>query len=400
MKTLKDIEYLQGVRVLVRADFNVPIKNGVVVEDFRIKAELPTIDFLVRKGAKVILMSHLESIDGINPSLAPIADRLSKLGQEVIFVKDYNKALDIINDKMKNGTCILLENLRFFDGEKKNDTAFAKELASLGDIYVNDAFSVCHREHASVVGLPKLLPSYAGLQLESEIINLAKAFNPAHPFLFILGGAKFDTKLPLLEKFLNIADSIFVGGALSNDLLKSKGYEVGKSLVSRPFGESSSLPQTPQGGIGRDLSPQAGEIMDVLKRFTNDAKVMLPIDIINEQKIAKPADGLSASDKNMDMGPETLKLLGAAINNAKFILWNGPLGVYEKGFKEGTIELAKMVSEATARGAETIVGGGDTLAAITELGNQEKFSFISTGGGAMLDFLATGTLPGIDALEK
>ncbi|MEI7462964.1 MAG: phosphoglycerate kinase [Candidatus Taylorbacteria bacterium] len=378
MKTLKDIEYLQGVRVLVRADFNVPIKNSVVVEDFRIKAALPTIDFLVRKGAKVILMSHLESIDGTNPSLAPIADRLSKLGQEVIFVKDYNKALDIINDKMKNGTCILLENLRFFDGEKKNDTAFAKELASLGDIYVNDAFSVCHREHASIVGLPKLLPSYAGLQLESEIINLAKAFNPAHPFLFILGGAKFDTKLPLLEKFLNIADSIFVGGALVNDLLKAKGYDVGKSLVS----------------------PQAGEITDVLKRFTNDAKVMLPIDIINEQKIAKPADGLSASDKNMDMGPETLKLLGAAINNAKFILWNGPLGVYEKGFKEGTIELAKMVSEATARGAETIVGGGDTLAAIAELGKNEKMSFISTGGGAMLDFLATGTLPGIDALEK
>jgi len=372
MKTLKDIEYLQGVRVLVRADFNVPINNGVVVEDFRIKAALPTIDYMVRKGAKVILMSHLESSDGTNPSLAPVADRLKKLGQEVIFVKDYNKALDIINEKQQNGGCVLLENLRFFDGEKKNDPKFAKELASLGDIYVNDAFSVSHRRHASVVGVPKLLPSYAGLQLEKEIVALSRAFEPAHPFLFILGGAKFDTKLPLLSKFLNIADGIFVGGALVNDLLKAKGLEIGKSSIS-------------DGTV--DVS-----------MFLASPKIILPADILNEQKKPIDVDQISRNDRNMDMGPKSLELLRAAVKSAKFILWNGPMGVYEDGYKDATIELAKIVSDATVRGAETIVGGGDTLAAIAELGASEKISFISTGGGAMLDFLAKGTLPGIDAL--
>lgn len=372
MKTLKDIEYLQGVKVLVRTDFNVPIKNGAVVEDFRIKSALATIDYLVRKGAKVILMSHLESIDGTNPSLEPVADQLRKLGQEVLFVKDYNKALDVINEKLKNGGCMLLENLRFFDGEKKNDPKFAKELASLGDIYVNDAFSVSHREHASVVGVPKLLPSYAGLQLEKEIVALSRAFEPSHPFLFILGGAKFDTKLPLLSKFLNIADSIFVGGALANDLLKAKRLEVGKSSVSN-------------GSV--DIS-----------MFLTSPKVILPKDILNEQKKPIRVDQISINDKNVDMGPESLRSLEEVISGAKFILWNGPLGVYEDGYKDGTIQLAKLVSEATVRGAETIVGGGDTLAAIAELGAGEKISFISTGGGAMLDFLAKGSLPGIDAL--
>jgi len=373
MKTLKDIEYLSGVKVLVRVDFNVPIKNGVVVEDFRVRAALPTIDFLVGKGAKVILMSHLEASDGTNPSLAPVADCLKKLGKEVMFIKDFNRAHDVINEQLKGGSCALLENLRYFDGEKKNDAKFANELASLGDIYVNDAFSVCHREHASVVGVPKFLPSYAGLQLEKEVANLSRAFNPAHPFLFILGGAKFDTKLPLLDKFLNIADSIFVGGALANDLLKTKGYDVGKSVLSK-------------GTV--DLS-----------KFVANPKVILPQDIENEAKEVKLVSAISASDKNVDMGPQTIATLKPVIAGAKFILWNGPLGLYEEGFKDATIELAKMISEATGNGAETMVGGGDTLAAIAELGAQEKFSFISTGGGAMLDFLATGTLPGIEAVE-
>jgi 3-phosphoglycerate kinase len=373
MKTLKDIEYLSGVKVLVRVDFNVPIKNGVVVEDFRIKAALPTIDFLIGKGAKVILMSHLEAADGTNLSLLPAALRLKKLGKEIVFIKDFNRAHDIINEQLKGGACALLENLRFFDGEKKNDPKFAKELSSLGDIYVNDAFSVSHREHASIVGVPKLLPSYAGLQLEREVASLSKAFNPTHPFLFILGGAKFDTKLPLLDKFINIADQIFVGGAIANDLLKAKGYEVGKSLLS-------------DGAVN-------------LSEFSNSPKVILPADIINEQKQAVMADKISKTDKNLDAGPKTIEILRTIVADAKFILWNGPLGQYENGFKEGTVELARLIGDVTLSGAETIVGGGDTLAAIQELGNQEKFSFISTGGGAMLDFLAKGTLPGIEALE-
>ncbi len=373
MKTLKDIEYLSGVKVLVRVDFNVPIKNAVVVEDFRIKTALPTIDFLIGKGAKVVLMSHLEAADGTNPTLLPVADRLKKLGKDVIFIKDFNRAHDVINEQLRGGACALLENLRYFDGEKKNDQKFAKELASLGDIYVNEAFSVSHREHASVVGVPKYLPSYAGLQMEREVANLGRAFNPAHPFLFILGGAKFDTKLPLLDKFIDIADQIFVGGALANDLLKARGYEVGKSLLS-------------DGAV--DLS-----------KFLASPKVILPGDMVNEQRQVVMIDQMRAQDINLDAGPKTIEMLRDAVAKAKFILWNGPLGRYENGFKESTIELARLIGDASLNGAETIVGGGDTLAAIAELSTQEKFSFISTGGGAMLDFLAKGTLPGIEALK-
>ncbi|MEI8327821.1 MAG: phosphoglycerate kinase [Candidatus Taylorbacteria bacterium] len=380
MKTLKDIEYLSGVKVLVRVDFNVPIKNGLVADDFRLKAALPTIDFLTGKGAKVILMSHLESADGTNPSLAPVADRLKKLGREVIFIKDFNKAHEVINEQLKGGACALLENLRYFDGEKKNDPKFARELSSLGDLYVNDAFSASHREHASIVGVPRLMPSYAGLQMEKEVTSLSKAFDPAHPFLFILGGAKFGTKLPLVEKFMNIADQIFVGGALANDLLKAKGYNVGMSKVS----EEKDFPVP----------------MSDLRTMAQNTKLILPIDIINEQKVAKMTDALSASDKNVDMGPKTLENIKDIVSKSRFVLWNGPMGVYESGFKEGTIELAKIMSEATARGVETIVGGADTLAAIAELGSRETFSFISTGGGAMLDFLVKGTLPGIEVLTE
>ncbi len=371
MKTLKDIEFLDGVKILVRADFNVPIKNGKVVDDYRIRMALPTINHLLEKKAKVILMSHLEANDGENPSLLPVADRLKELGVEVIFIKDYKKVSSIIESG--NG-CFLLENLRFFDGEKANDTQFAKELASFGDIYVNEAFSCCHRKHASIVGVPKFLPNYAGLQLENEITHLSKAFNPPRPFIFILGGAKFETKLPLLEKFMDIADQIFVGGALATDFFKEKGYEVGKSLVSE------------------------GDFK--LSRFVHSPKLFLPIDIMTESKEVKAVDALNPTDNSMDCGPATAKLLRERINGAKFILWNGPLGIYEGGFKRSTLELAQIIAEATANGAESILGGGDTLAAIEELHLQEQVTFMSTGGGAMLEFLAQGSLPGIEALEK
>ena len=373
MKTLKDIPVLQGVKVLLRADFNVPVRNGVVADQYRIQAALPTVDFLRSKGAKVVMISHLESNDGGNGSLQPIADVLEKLGQPVEFIKDWKRALGSI-EALSDGSCILLENVRLFDGEKKNDPKFAAELASLADIYVNDAFPVSHREHASIVGVPKLLPSYAGLQLEKEITNLSRAFSPAHPFLFILGGAKFETKLPLLQKFTELADSVFVGGALANDIFKKRGYEIGQSLVSK-----------------NDID---------LSGFISSPKLLVPADIINQSGQAKPADGLSKTDNIMDSGPKTIEMLKEKIAGAQFILWNGPLGMYEDGYKKPTMELARLIGVATERGADTIVGGGDTLAAIAELGAQEKFSFISTGGGAMLDFLAKGTLPGIEALEQ
>ncbi|MEK7641828.1 MAG: phosphoglycerate kinase [Patescibacteria group bacterium] len=369
MKTIKDIPYLEGVKVLVRADFNVPITNGSVVDDFRIRAALPTISYLKEKGATILLISHLEAADGGNPSLEPVAKRLIDLGVETSFVSDYKKASSMV--EAAPGSCFLLENLRFFDGEKNNDPKFAQELASLADIYVNDAFSVSHREHASVVGVPKLMPSYAGLQLEQEIVHLSKAFDPSHPFLFILGGAKFDTKMPLVEKFSVLADSIFIGGALANDLLKARGKEVGTSKVSS--------------------SP-----IDLTKILANP-KIFSCVDVAIANEGTKDIDSIEVDDLIADIGAKSVALLKEKIAEAKFILWNGPFGIYEKGFTWGTEECARLIAENPV--AMKIVGGGDTLAAIAKLGVEDKYSFVSTGGGAMLDFLAKGTLPGIEVLK-
>ncbi|MEA2715478.1 MAG: hypothetical protein QOG91_506 [Candidatus Parcubacteria bacterium] len=373
MKTLKDIKHLEGVKVLLRADFNVPLNNGKVADAYRIQSTLPTIDHLRAKGARIVMVSHLESNDGDNGSLEPIANHLKELGRAVDFVKDIKKAHEKI-ERLPAGGSILLENLRFFPGEKLNDRKFAKELASLADIYVNDAFSVSHRQHASIVAVTQFLPSYAGLQFEKEVSTLSRAFHPPHPFLFILGGAKFETKLPLLQKFSEIADSVFVAGALANDFFKVMGYEIGTSLISTADFDLSAL--------------------------KNNPKLMVPVDVLDQNNEAKPADGLGKGDKIMDSGPKTVELIGKKIAEAKFILWNGPLGLYEDGYQGATLELAKLVSKATDRGVETIVGGGDTLAAIATLGLLNKFTFISTGGGAMLDFLAKETLPGIEALNK
>lgn len=373
MKTLKDIEVLEGVKVLLRADFNVPIKDGAVADDFRIRMALPTVQFLTSKGAKVILISHLESADGTNPTLKPIAESLSKLGVQVSFVENFKSAFQVLENEVQNGQCLLLENLRFFEEEKNDDNTFAQELASLADIYVNDAFSVSHRRHASIVSVPKHLPSYAGLQLEKEITNLSKAFNPSHPFIFILGGAKFDTKLPLIERFMKTADTIFIGGALANDALKAKGKPVGISKVSDGTVDISHI--------------VAGQ------------NIMIPADVIVQDHSMKVVDAVASGDRILDAGEQTISDLKEKISSAQFILWNGPLGLYENGYQKATLALAQIVAEATSRGAQSIVGGGDTLAAIESLGLMDKFTFVSTGGGAMLDFLAQGTLPGIDALK-
>lgn len=373
MKTLRDIPHLQGVKVLVRADFNVPLKGSVVADDFRIRTTLATIDFLRARGAKIILVSHLESNEGENLSLEPIAQRLTGLKVPVVFLKQMRGAYEYINQKMEDGDCILLENLRMNEGEKENDAGFAQELASLADVYVNEAFSVSHREHASIVSVPKIIPGYAGIQFEKEVSTLSRAFTPAHPFVFVLGGAKFETKLPLVSRFIELADTVFVGGALANDLLKAKGNEIGVSLLSK-----SKL----------DFSG-----------FIDSPKLMIPDDVVDQTNAVKAADAVGIHDKIVDAGPHTLRLLREKIASAKFILWNGPLGMYEQGCKAPTWDLARMIAEATIRGAETIVGGGDTLAAISTLGIQHEFTFISTGGGAMLDFLAKGTLPGIEALK-
>jgi phosphoglycerate kinase len=386
MKTIDQASMKAGIRVLLRVDFNVAIQNGKIVDDFRIRKTVATLDFLKKKGANVVIVSHIDEAAGSKdkPTLRPVVEVLNTFGFPCTFAETIESAEKISLKKagQDGASFTLLENIRNYPGETVNDPAFAKQLATLGDIYINDAFSVSHRAHASIVGVPKLLPHFAGFQLALEVENLSRAFNPSHPFFFILGGAKFDTKLPLVEKFLDKADTIFIGGALANDFFKAKGLEVGHSTVS--------------------------SVEINFDQLISNNKIILPIDVIVDsdgiQKVLQ-FDQVASNERILDAGPKTLANLKEKINTAKFILWNGPLGNYENGYKEPTHELARMIAAATKNGVQSIVGGGDTLAAIAELKQtsgeslEDAFTFVSTGGGAMLDFLAKGTLPGIEALE-
>jgi phosphoglycerate kinase len=372
---LQDLTDISGKRVLVRLDFNVPVQDGKVVDDYRIKKSLPTLQYLQEQKAKIIIISHIE---GGTDSLKPVFDYLVEtMKLPVTFCQDCLEEGDKYTASLAPGEMLLCENLRLYDGEKRNDSDFAEKLSKLGDVFVNDAFSVSHRKHASVVGMTKFLKGYLGLQFQEEINGLSSCFSPKHPFLFVLGGAKFDTKLPLVEKFGELADTLFVGGALSNDLYKLKGWGVGKSLVA-------------------DTAIDFSKIKD-------NSRVMIPVDVVVDggTGVRNAAENDVHDDEIIvDAGTETLKQLQEKIGQAEQILWNGPLGNYEKGFKQPTLELARMIAEATKRGATTILGGGDTLAAIAELGLDSSFTFVSTGGGAMLDYLAFETLPGLDALKK
>ncbi len=354
MRGIEQIEDLKGKTVIVRVDFNVPIKNGAVSDDFRIRAALPTINFLLEKGAKLLLVTHLGK-DG--------RDRLDPV------IKCFFAISKIAENRVT-----FFENIRKFPGEINNDPTFAKELSTKGDIYVNDAFSVSHREHASVVLLPKLLPSYAGFQLTKEVENLSRAFkSPEHPFLFILGGAKFSTKMPLIEKYLKLADHVFVGGALANDFLKAKGCEVGKSLVDA----------TNYG----------------IETILENKKLILPVDVLVQSEgllINKKVEEVGKDDVILDIGNRSVENLALLIGKSKLVLWNGPLGKYEDGGDKSTQKVLELVAKSKA---ESIIGGGDTVSLISEMKMEERFSFVSTGGGATLDFLANGTLPGIKALE-
>ncbi|MFA6095047.1 MAG: phosphoglycerate kinase [Candidatus Paceibacterota bacterium] len=374
MKLLRKLssEDLAGKRVLLRLDLNVSIANGVIVDDYRIKRSLPTLQFLKDVGAKTVIVSHIES-EGMR-SLEVVHAHLTKLFP-MIFVKEY---FTEVSTKMlaglQNGTFALMENVRNNPGEKENDSEFAEKLATLGDIYVNDAFAVSHRAHASVVGVTEFLPSYAGLLFEDEVKNLSEVEHPGHPFVFILGGAKFETKLPLVEKFMGRVNTLFLAGALANNIFIRHGFNIGLSSFSK-------------------------KEMD-LDGIIGHPNIIIPEDVIVENagmSSVKRPYALSDSDCIMDAGPDSLNELSKVIAKAKFILWNGPLGLYEKGYKEGTYAVARMIAESPA---QSVVGGGDTLAALHELGIEDKFTFVSTGGGAMLDFLAKGTLPGIEALNK
>ncbi|MES3005704.1 MAG: phosphoglycerate kinase [Patescibacteria group bacterium] len=379
IKSIKEMGDIKGKKVIVRFDFNVPIQDGKVVDDLRIKKSLQTLSFLRNAGAKTIIISHIEAKDGSTITLEPVADYL-KILAPLNFVKDFlNKDIaSVAVDAMNNGDVVLFENLRLSKGEKKNDLDFSAYLASFGDMYVNDAFSVSHREHASVVGVPKLLPHYAGFNLIEEIENLNSVANPERPFLFILGGAKFETKMPLIQKFIDKADSIFVGGALMNNFFKEQGLNVGKSLVSEGTFNLVELSKSP--------------------------KVILPIDVV-----VKTVDGsshvkfvqeVSDTDWIVDVGPASVEKLAPVIFGAKLILWNGPMGNYEEGFKGQTLGIAKLIVDS---GVNAVLGGGDTTAAVASLGldgdSDRNTIFVSTGGGAMLEYLLNETLPGIDALK-
>lgn len=372
IKTLSSLNNLEDKKVLLRVDFNVSIKDGNVIEDFRIKKVLPTIDFLIQSGAKIILISHIDEKEG--GTLEPVARFLLTFFPKLRFIKDiFSPEAKKEVDNMAPAGIILFENLRNWEGEKDNDLTFAKHLASLADIFVNDAFAVSHREHASVVGVPEFIPSYLGLLFEEEIRILSKVFDAPKPFLFIVGGAKFETKLPLIQKFLPVADHIFVGGALANDLFKAKGYFVGDSLISQ---ESHT------------------------EDFVNNEKIILPSDVRTQHKgffYTKSPTEISVNEKIWDIGPKTSLDLKKLINEAKLILWNGPMGNYEQGFMDGTKELASLLTESQA---EVIVGGGDVVSCLDKLSLLDKFYFVSTGGGAMLDFLVDETLPGIEAIKK
>jgi len=373
MKSIKDLKSLTGKKVILRVDLNVPIKNGVVLDDFRIKKVIPTILFLQKKGAKVIIISHLGE-DG-KDSLLPVSIKIKKYIKEIDFIQTpiFSDETEKRINSLKNGEIVLLENLRSETGEKKNSPSFARALSRYGEIFVNDAFSVSHREHASIVGITKYLPGYAGFQFMIEIENLSKVFNPSHPFLFILGGAKFETKIPLIKKFLRSADNIFIGGAIANDFFKARGYEVGTSLVG----------------------PTNFQIPLLLKA----KNLVLPIDVevtkSSKNRFTNPSDILP-EENIVDVGPKTIELLKDLVNKSEFILWNGPLGKYETGFGGATEEVLKIIAKSKAK---SVIGGGDTAALISKLKIEDKLGFVSTGGGATLDFLSKGTLPGIRVLK-
>lgn len=355
---------LAGKKVLVRVDYNVPIRKGEVVEALRIDESLPTIKFLLKNQARVILLAHLGS-DG-KASLAPVAKYLAAKKLSVKLAKDFSAV-----QKSKE-SLILLENIRRFDGELDNSPVLAKQLSLLGDLYVNDAFSVSHRAQASVVGVAKFLPAYAGLSLERELKHLSGLLKPAEPLVLLIGGVKFSTKLPLLQKFLPKAEFICVGGALANTLLSARGLSIGVSASEA-------------------LTPK-------LKRLAKNPKIILPVDVVaqsNRQSSTKMVADLGGQDRIVDIGPKTVKLFAEKMLGAKTILWNGPQGLIEAGFGQGTIALAK----ALPKSAFSVLGGGDSVETLRQAKLLKKFSFVSTGGGAMLDYLATGALPGLKALK-
>jgi phosphoglycerate kinase len=381
MRTVRDIGVLKNIPILVRASLNVPVENGKVMNDYRLRRGLATLRFLAERGARVILISHLGEKG--TETLKPVAEALATLIPGVSFFGETigERVRAAVHD-LPIGNILVLENLRRDQGEVKNSHAFAQELAALADVFVEDSFDTCHRMHASIVGVPALLPSYAGLLLEEEVLELTRALTPSRQSLAVIGGAKFITKEAVLEKLIETYEHLFVGGALANDFLKAAGHEVGKSLVS----------DADEGAIKKLLANQ--KLVIPVDSLVIPASMLGSADAHAHARVAPNGD-VKPDEIILDHGPGTLALLDGIAKKAKAILWNGPLGNYENGFVDATNGLAEAIADS---GAHSVVGGGDTIAAIEGLGLLPRFSFVSTGGGAMLDFLAQGTLPGIEAL--
>ena len=393
--TIDDID-VAGKRVLTRVDFNVPIDGGKVTDDTRLIASIPTIQKLIASGAKVILMSHLgRPKGGPDPkySLKPVAERLSRLmGRPVGFVEDcIGPAVKEKVGAMKNGEMLLLENLRFHPEEEKNNPQFAKELASLGDLYVNDAFGTAHRAHASTEGVTHYIqPAVAGYLMKKELDYLGVVLeDPTRPFVAILGGAKISGKIDVISNLLEKVDALLIGGGMAFTFFKAKGLGIGKSLLEE------------------DKVNEAGNIM--LLADSRKADFVLPVDVMvtsdmNAQPPVTeivPAAGIKGDVIGVDIGPRTMAMFVEHIISAGTVVWNGPMGVFENpAFAEGTFEIARAMSDATDRGCITVVGGGDSAAAIAKAGLADKVSHVSTGGGASLEFLEGKKLPGVAALTN
>ena len=379
MRSVQDIPVLENIPVLLRTSLNAEVVDGKVTSDFRLRSALPTIQYLQQRHARVVLSSHISGQG--TESLRPMYEAMRAWIPGLTFceVSTGARARHAVRS-LEPGGVVMLENLRRDKGEERNSPEFVRLLAELADVFVQDSFDTCHRRHASIVGVPELLPSYAGMQVVREVTELSKARVPKSPSLAIIGGAKFTTKQPVLEALLARYDRVFVGGALANDFMVESGYNVGASLVSL---DADKL---------------------AIRKLLGNPKLMLPLDEVVADPDATSGVGdvvsLSAVPRTkavLDDGPKTVGALASRAASARTIVWNGPLGLYERGFTEGTEELAKAIA---ASSAYSVVGGGDTVAAIERLGISQRFSFISTGGGAMLDYLAHGTLPGITALTQ
>ena len=359
--------------MLLRSSLNVPIADNQIKNHFRITRAIPTLEYLVKAGARVILCAHIgrEKENTLEPIFTYLQDTFTiHFSDEV--VGPHTKEMQ---EGLKDGEILMLENLRRDPREQKNDADFARSLADLAELYVNDAFAASHREHASLIGVPAFLPTYFGINFLLEYEELQKAEKPESPSLFILGGAKFETKMPLVEKFLDLYDHVFVGGALANDFFKAKGIEIGKSLISDVDLTGSPLLSNEKILLPKDL---------VVRDDSGATRVVIVEDVRPDETI-------------VDSGPATIQMLELFIRNAKIILWNGPLGNYEAGFNTETLALATLLANAPGR---SMVGGGDTVAAIESLGFQDKYTYLSGAGGAMLTFLEKGSLPAIDVVVK